>query len=330
MIFRRPLRHQPDPLIHYVDDRPPQGPPPGARPTPPPAPAAAPPPPPAPAKKRKEFPMGTLAFLTVFGTGFLLYRAGAITPGGVRIDDEVTKAWTVSEHPKVFVDTFNGPIEVTRGEPGKVDCLVVRHAHGPDREAAEKAVKAIAVTIDRDAAGAVHVSAKRIGRVSGAGATVRLRVPEGALLALRTDNGQVDVRGIEGPVEAHTTNGSIEVKEATGAVVLATTNGRIRCEAEEALVKADSTNGSVEYHGALAPGENEIRTTNGRVVLHLPEKQSLRLDAKVGHGKIESDFDVRNVDKRRHSMTGIIGDDPKADLQIRTSNGDVRLVEDDD
>jgi hypothetical protein len=273
--------------------------------------------------------MGIVAFLTVVGVGLLLHKAGVWNRGNVGIADEVAKSISVSANPKIIVDTFNGPIEVSRGGFGRVDCIVTRQGAGPDEKAAERDLQNVGVAILHDGDNTVNVTAQRLRPESGVRAAVRLLVPEGATVALRTRDGSISVRGIEGPVAARTHRGPIRVEDAGGALVLSTADGRISCQADGAILSAETGRGSIEFRGSLAPGQSTLRAEHGHVTVRLPESQGFRLDARVDHGKIDSDFPLRERNDRRHRLSGVHGDDPRSTLAIRVDHGDARVVDED-
>ena len=140
---------------------------------------------------------------------------------------------------------------------------------------------------------------------------VRLRVPDGATVRLKTSNAPITVNGIDGPVEARTSNGRIGVQEARGALKLTTTNGGIACEATDAVVTAESNNDAIEFRGSLAPGQTSFRTNNGRVTLKLPSSQCFRLDARASNGKVDSEFALNTEHESKKHLVGTVGDAPQ-------------------
>jgi len=293
------------------------------------APSPPPPPPVAPGKRKREFPIGTIAFLTVVGVGLAMHKAGAWNRERIGIADEVAKSIAVSANPTIVVDTFNGPIEVSRGSFGRVDCIVTRQGAGPDETTAERDLQNVGVAILHDGENTVNITAQRLRPESGVQAAVRLRVPEGAILALRTRHGAISVRGTDGPVTARTQRGAIRVEDAGGPLLLTTADGPISCEADEAVVSAETGHGPIRFRGTLAPGRSTLRAEHGDVTVHLPESQGFRLDARVDHGKIDSGFPLRDQDERRHHLSGVAGDDPRSTLKIRANHGDARIMEED-
>jgi DUF4097 and DUF4098 domain-containing protein YvlB len=270
-----------------------------------------------------------LAFLAVVGTGLVLRTAGFAGVGHVPAEEEIARSFAVSGTPKLVVDAFNGPIQIDRGGSGKIDCTVVRRASGADQAEAKANLKNVSVAMSEDA-GTVHVTVRRAGLAWDAGASVRVHVPEGTTISLRNENGPINVRGIEGPVDARATNGTIRIEDATGAVTLHTTNGRIACDAADAVVSAGATNGPIEFHGTLAAGQSAFETINGRVTLKLPEGLAFHLDARTSNGKVATDFDVDGErDRKGKRLVGRVGHDPKVNLKVRTTNGNIRISEDD-
>jgi hypothetical protein len=274
--------------------------------------------------------VGIAAFLTVVGVGLILHEAGVWGRGKVGVAEEVAKSISVSANPKIVVDTFNGPIEVSRGGFGRVDCIVTRQGAGPDEKAAERDLQNVGVAILRDGGNTVSVTAQRLRPEAGVRAAVRLLVPEGATVALRTRDGAISVRGTDGPVFARTQRGPIRVEDAGGPLVLNTAHGPIVCNADDAIVSAETGHGSIEFRGSLAPGQSTLRAGHGRVTARLPRSQVFRLDAHVDHGKIDSDFPLRDQNEHRHRLSGVAGDDdPRSILKIRADHGDVRIVDED-
>jgi DUF4097 and DUF4098 domain-containing protein YvlB len=315
-MLRRPPR---EPVyIRFLDDPPPTPPEP-----------KKPEVPPAPPVKPREWPVGTIAFLTVLATGLLLH-GGIAGHTRVKLEEPVSRVFEVSESTKVYVETFNGPIEVSRGETGQVDCQVVKRVSAVDEAAAESAIRNVLVTMTHDGE-KVRVSARRGPGAESASTTTKIRVPDGATVYLRGSNGQVRVVGVEGGVDAKTSNGAINIKGASGAVALATSNGPISCEATDAVVVADSVNGPIEFRGSLAPGHSSLHTSNGRVTVKLPSSQTFRIDAKTTNGRVSTDFDLNSGrSSRGKALSGTVGDDHQAEMKVRTSNGGIRIVEVDD
>jgi hypothetical protein len=284
-------------------------------------------------RRKREWPIGTLAFLAVLGGGMMLRSAGVSIPqvAATSVEDEIQRSFTVPEHPKVVVEMFNGSIDVVRGQTGQVHSLVTRRVSGPDREQAEKDLQKISVTMTQEG-DTVTVRARTMGpaRLHNAGAKAKLTVPDGTIVRIATSNGPLRVEGVEGPVDARTSNGLVDVKSATGRVSLSSSNGPIRCEASDAIVIAETSNGPIDFHGLLASGQSTFVTSNGPVKVKLPSQLAFHVDAKTSNGKISTDFDFdENTKSKGRALVASVGKEPKVNVKIRTSNGGVRILEED-
>ena len=319
---------RPEPVaIRFLDDPPP---PPKPEPKPPEAVIPPPPPPMASPKKRRSFPIGTVAFLTVLGVGAAYHRAHRERPGA---EEELSRTFTVAGPTKLVVEML-GAVEVIRGESGQVVCQVTRRTTGNDHADAEADLKNLSVAMTRGDDDTILVTARRVAGAKRIDASVsaRIRVPEGTTVRLRSTNGALKVVGVEGPVDGQTDNGSIDVKSATGRVSLASHNGSISLAATDVVVSVEGSNGSIDFRGTLASGKSSFSTQNGRVTLRFPTSQDFRLDARSSNGKVTSDFDLddRRVSKKSRSLIGTVGYSPQAEVKVRTSNGSIKVVEDED
>ena len=106
----------------------------------------------------------------------------------------------------------------------------------------------------------------------------RLRVPRQVRLQdLRTVSGDITVRNVEGPVEAHTLSGDIEQTGVAGSVLAQTVNGNV----------------SVFLRALPEPGDRgEVRleTINGDLYLLLPDQAEADLELSTVAGRIESEM----------------------------------------
>ena len=143
-----------------------------------------------------------------------------------------------------------------------------------------------------------------------------LRVPRQVRLpALRTLEGNITVRHVEGSVDARTLSGNIEQADVTGQVVARALTGNI-------LVSLR----------ALPPGTPPLLldTVNGNVVLLLPPRANADLELSTVAGAIEGNyaFQVSSVpgDTTRRTRVGLGG----VMISLRTVRGSIHVGERDD
>jgi len=98
-----------------------------------------------------------------------------------------------------------------------------------------------------------------------------VRAPRGATLGLRTHNGPITLRNVNGTVNAETTNGPISIDGGSGTTKLTAQNGPI----------------SVKLRGSSWDGSLDARTQNGPVSLSVPAsfRSGVVVEAE-GHGPV--------------------------------------------
>jgi hypothetical protein len=144
----------------------------------------------------------------------------------------------------------------------------------------------------------------------------RLRVPRQVQLSsLRTLEGNIAVRNVEGPVDARTLSGDIEQTDVTGRVV------------------ARALTGSILVSLRALPARTApllLDTVNGNVVLLLPPRANADLELSTVAGRIEGNyvFQVSSIpgDSTRRTRLGLGG----VTISLRTVRGSIRVAERDD
>ena len=137
-----------------------------------------------------------------------------------------------------------------------------------------------------------------------------LSVPSQMSLTLRSVNGGVSVRGVEGRLDLSTTNGGVKLANVGGEVRGRTTNGGI----------------DVELDGATWHGEGlDVETSNGGVRLTIPDGYSARLEAGTVNGGFNSDIPLTVRGRWPRDVEATLGGGGPT-LRVRTSNGGVRIM----
>ncbi len=116
-----------------------------------------------------------------------------------------------------------------------------------------------------------------------------VQAPRGATLDLRSQNGPIALRGVNGTVTANAVNGPISLKESSGSMNIETTNGPISLDGGSGSTKLNAENGpiTVKLRGTSWDGSLDARTQNGPVALRMPA--SFRSGVVVeseGHGPV--------------------------------------------
>lgn len=135
-----------------------------------------------------------------------------------------------------------------------------------------------------------------------------LRVPAAVALDLRTVNGRIATRGVDGEMRAVTVNGRVNIETpGSNGVEAHTVNGRI----EARFVKS--------FQGAT------LKTVNGGVTAALPLSASFTGDFSQVNGDIEAAFPL-NIHSHPGSrrVSGQVNGG-RYELRITTVNGDIKI-----
>ena len=134
-----------------------------------------------------------------------------------------------------------------------------------------------------------------------------LRVPNHSDLAVRAQNGGIEVEAVRGEMDLETVNGGLTLRSVAGDVRAETTNGGV----------------NVDLEGERWDGRGlDIRTTNGGVRLWVPERYSATLETGTVNGGLEVEFPVRVQGRLTRRITTQLGDGGPT-IRALTTNGGV-------
>ena len=138
--------------------------------------------------------------------------------------------------------------------------------------------------------------------------TYNLRVPSNVSLDLRTVNGKIDTRGVDGETRATTVNGVVDI-ETSGA-------NEVEAKAVNGIIRAHFLK---DFHGA------SFKTVNGRVVAVLPPTASFTGDFTQVNGDVEAAFplSIHSHPGSRRVSGEVNGG--RYSLHIVTVNGDIKV-----
>jgi len=134
-------------------------------------------------------------------------------------------------------------------------------------------------------------------------------VPRHADLSVETQNGGVAITDVNGRIDFTALNGGVVLKRVGGAVHGSTTNGGL----------------VIELSGDRWDGDSlDVSTTNGGVIMSVPENYSAHLQTGTVNGNVNVDFPV-NVQGRLTKQIAFDLGSGGALVKAMTTNGGVHL-----
>jgi hypothetical protein len=261
----------------------------------------------------------------------------------------LTESFQTGKEPRLIVDLYQGPIEITANTEGAIEAQVTREAKAGTQEAARKSLTSIDVKMEQDGSTVRITSPKPKDEHPGAHSHAKavVRVPPGTTLDLRTGNGNVSLNGGTGNGRLTTTNGFINVKDHKGRLDLKTAHGSIivrggagrfdmktdhggiHIRATKADVIARSANGDIRFEGTPGDGQQSFDSENGSIILALPASARFRVDAQAANGTVTNEFPLSSsaspAGESRIRVSGTVGGDSSTSLKLRTQNGNIVL-----
>ncbi|MGH0035857.1 MAG: DUF4097 family beta strand repeat-containing protein [Myxococcota bacterium] len=170
-----------------------------------------------------------------------------------------------------------------------------------------------------------------------------VRLPRDHRVAVRSSNGKLCIEGMRCAVRARSSNGPIKLTDVVGDIEVHTSNAKVACGCTRGRLLARSSNGKIELddhcgsvdastsNGIIHARLEEVgalgvslATSNGRIVLELPEKVDADLDMRVDNGIIRNDRELADQSGANGRIRGTLGHGGSL-IKLRTSNGSISV-----
>jgi hypothetical protein len=242
------------------------------------------------------------------------------------------------------VHNSNGLTRITGEDRDDIEVTIHKTARAESHDAAEALLREIQLDVQRPG-GRLDLEVEIPRRWNRRGtANLCIKLPRRMEVWVAAANGRVDVEGIRGPVHARSTNGSAKVVDVLGDIEVATTNAKVSCASTCGKLLARSSNGKIEIdehsgsvdastsNGLIRASLEELGndgvllcTSNGRIVLDLPEQVDADVDIRVDNGVIRNDRELCQKGRETGGrVSGRLGIGGKL-IKLRTSNGSISL-----
>jgi hypothetical protein len=278
------------------------------------------------------------------GLGGFLRSLLSGLPWSDRAESEETFTLPRPAGGKIKIENANGKTSIVGEDRGDVEVRVVKTARAESDDAARKLLERIRVEV-KDEGEILQLEVEVPKRWNRHGsASLELRVPRDLRVGVFSSNGSVSVEGLRGDVIGRSSNGSICIDDVRGDVDVQTSNGKVCCTCTCGRLFARSSNRKIEigeHEGSvdamtsnglihaslesLGPDGLILSTSNGRIVVELPEKVDADVDLRVDNGVIRNHRGLEGASgERTGRLRGRLGRGG-VPIRLRTSNGSISL-----
>lgn len=218
---------------------------------------------------------------------------------------EIKEQTILSPPESLSIDTGqNGGVRVVGWERDEIRIRACIQAFGLTAEEAHARTSAVRIT-SNDGGTIRAISSADEGYSFGA--SYDIRVPVKTNLTIKTHNGGINLSGIDGSIEFDLNNGGAIFNSISGNILGKTVNGNL----------------NFYLSGTEREGKGiDVRTTNGNILISVPENYSASIEASTRRGKVYVDpsvTDARANDSKINLNLGNGG----ATIKASTVNGQI-------
>ncbi len=288
------------------------------------------------ARSAGETPPPTLTGGEIFLLIFLLFIGGAVrTIDGLGVNDdrgihlelpwfetyrsaeEVKTLKAVADKPLV-VTNYRGDVSVQPHDSPEVRVTVSKSVRTSSQERADERMKQLELEII-EGASTIDIKPKIIGsRFRRVRLHLQIQIPRKLAATVSTDNGDIHIQGLDGPVKAETMNGDVEIRDTGGEVNVGVKGGKVTVAGAKGTVKVSGRGGEIDVSDiageALIDGEfyGPIAVRNVSKGTHF---RSQRTDLTIGQlpGRMEIVHGTLTIE------------DTSSDINLVTREKDIRM-----
>lgn len=236
---------------------------------------------------------------------------GALRPGAVEITDTLPRGILLAGRTLVL-EGLSGRVLLQGRNTDVARLRFIRAGRGADVAAARRALHQILV---REEGGSetfrYRTEAQQAALVQ---VHVEGTVPQDARLVITRPGGNLELIGIEGPIQVRQTAGTVQVREAADSLEIQLQNG----------------SASVHFRHLPTHARVTIQTENGDLWLALPSHTDAQVQAETAAGVVRVDgltFTAQNLKPKDATGTRFEGrlGQGRAHILLRTTHGDIIL-----
>ena len=275
-----------------------------------------------------------------------LDRIVSLFSGGAKFSEQLD--WTLDGAglSSIKAQTSNGSISLHASDQDQVTVRAWKVIRALTEAKAQEFAGQVQIHVERNES-EINIYKEHPRPPLGVSVSVRYEIssPRAVEAHLRTSNGAICIREIDGAIEAGTSNGAIELQGGRGNVKLRTSNGAIQIRDAAGHIRADTSNGKIRAavgrleEGIFSTSNGSIKisvregnppvtakTSNGSIHIALPADLSGQLDAKTTNGRVRSELPVSVTKSAKNCLAGQIGGGGETTIKLRTLNGSIHLT----
>lgn len=256
--------------------------------------------------------------------------------------------FTIEGQPSIDLDTFDGAIEVQAWDRPEVLVRVESRASSRpllesidvDMQQDGRQVR-VKVSVPESGSWELHTGIARSAKLVASvpvDSQVRLRSGDGSVrvervrgrVEARTEDGRIVMREVAGDIVADSGDGSVQMEDVDGRCTVSTRDGSVLVTGRLRGLKASSGDGSVTIkaaEGSAVSDDWQVETSDGGIVLALPDVIDARLDARTSDGRITlngyPDLPIEREGSGR-SLQTVFGSGA-GQVRLRTGDGSITL-----
>jgi hypothetical protein len=278
------------------------------------------------------------------GFGGFLRSLLAGIPWSERAEDVETLCFRAPSGDTVRLHNSNGGTRVLGEDRRDVEVCAAKSARAESSEAAKRLLQRIRI-VGHEIGEALELDVELPKRWNRRGhANLELHVPRETSLEISNPNGKVCISGVRGRVQVRASNGSARVADVVGDIDINTSNAKVCCSCNAGRLFARSSNGKIEldrHRGSVdvstsngsirasieAVGRRgvQLATSNGRIVLDLPDPVDADFDIWIDNGIIRNDRKLETTTRdTKDRVLGRVGSGGPP-IKLRTSNGSISV-----
>jgi DUF4097 and DUF4098 domain-containing protein YvlB len=240
--------------------------------------------------------------------------------GFAEAKEEFRETYAVESGAILDIANKNGDIRIQVWDKDQVEVYALKSTMWGRDELKKVDIK---VTTD----GGITIETDYLSKTARVSVDYDIRVPAGvSVRGVETANGEIEVEGVAGDVEAATFNGEVILRDVNGTVTAFTSNGDITITGAKGVLDARTSNGDIRVEIASVTEDIDLSTSNGSIDVYVSPALNADVELRTSNGGVDVSssvpLTVRDSSKKR--VTGQMGSGGPRITAV-TSNGDVDL-----